>query len=616
VLINLSWKMFSHFNENDRARRLVIGALAFLAVAFVSACDRLERPSPNPYFAESPPPAKQEFRWSNGKLPKSFDPAQAAAAPETDIIRTIYLGLTTVDPRTLEAAPGVAEKWTASEDGRTWTFQLRKDAKWTNGKNVTARDFVRSWNRLFAMRERSAHPELLRNFARARAADTTGRPAAKTTGTPTVSTTDSDEPPPLITKPQNRSQAPRPSESQTEETHVKPPEQLMIGALSDAVLTVTLQTADPDLPDLVANPMFSPVFGDGSEFASGAEPTAIVTNGPFRISEVSKSGVVVERSDNFSGAISGSLDTIHFVAAETADEALEAYRSGRVDAVTNAEFEPLAVKLLAPFQDFRKATHGALNFYEFNTSKAPYSDRRVREALTIAIERERLTEGELEGAMRPALRFLPFGGKPQKEIVQDIERAKKLLASAGFENGEGFPTIKLVVNRNDTQQRIARAVARMWKQNLGLNTEIVVNETTEIAAIRKSGDFDLLRRGIVFPTSDAQSNLNAIFDPVDPGFLGETSSVRPEPQPSAASNTANRDSHETQTRLAAASPRVVPTEAEALYQLWAVPLYFPTSFSLVKPYIEGFEPNGLDVLSVTDIRINSSWQPKRPTGES
>ncbi|HEY2867003.1 MAG TPA: ABC transporter substrate-binding protein, partial [Pyrinomonadaceae bacterium] len=142
--------------------RVAVWALASLLLA---SCSNLKSTEPQPYFAEPVPPAKQELRWSNGKLPRSFDPAFAESPPESDVVRAIYRGLASIDPKTLTAVPAVAEKWSTS-DNKTWTFQIRKDAKWTNGKSVTAQDFVRSWNRLLALGERTAHLDLLKIFAK------------------------------------------------------------------------------------------------------------------------------------------------------------------------------------------------------------------------------------------------------------------------------------------------------------------------------------------------------------------------------------------------------------------------------------------------------------------
>src|SRR5690348_2877249 len=90
-------------------------AVCLIASVLIAACSRLEKTEPSPYFAEPVPPAKQELRWSNGRLPKSFDPALAESAPESDVVRAVYRGLASIDPKTLTAVPAVAEKWWTSD---------------------------------------------------------------------------------------------------------------------------------------------------------------------------------------------------------------------------------------------------------------------------------------------------------------------------------------------------------------------------------------------------------------------------------------------------------------------------------------------------------------------
>jgi len=249
---------------------------------------------------------------------------------------------------------------------------------------------------------------------------------------------------------------------------------------------VTLELPDKDFPKLVANPIFRPIYGDGADFETTPLNAKLVTNGAFSIAEVVKDGVTLNRSDKYWGKDTVKLEQVQFVQKETAEAALDAYKKGEIHAVTNADFEPLALKLLAPYDDFRRTTHSAVNFYEVNTKTAPFNDRRVREALATSIDRDRLTDGELEGSTQPAAGFLPLGDKKVSRLVLDIEKAKGLLEKAGYPNGENFPQIRLVVNRNDTQQRIARSVARLWKANLNLETSISVKDASETRAIKAS----------------------------------------------------------------------------------------------------------------------------------
>ena len=341
---------------------------------------------------------------------------------------------------------------------------------------------------------------------------------------------------------------------------------------------------------------------------------SIVTNGPFRIASVDQNGVVLERSPFYWNHDAIKLERVHFVPMESAEKALAAYRAGDLDAVTNADFAPLVQKLLSPYDDFRRTTHSALNFYDINAAKPPYSDRRVRQALSNAIEREKLTEGEMDGATRPALSYLPFGSKSKQNLTQDKELAKALLDEAGYPDGAGFPVIKLLINRNDTQQRVARSVARMWKQNLNLETEIVVKEPGEVEAARKTGDFDLVRRGVVLPTSDETANFMAIFDrPATPSTAAtpvKDAEKNPDIRPLAENKETAEKEKAQAADLPAAGLQPELTEEEAMYDLRAIPLYFPTSISLVRPYVTGFELNSLDALTLSNVAIDNDWQPK------
>ena len=584
-------------------------------------------------------------------MPRSFDPARAAAPPETDLVRAIFEGLTDTNSKTLEAIPSVAEKWTASADFKTWTFYLRKDAKWSNGERVTAADFVRSWKRLAEMSDKIPHRKLLENIVGIKVlpnevpttviqgteVDILSKPAANQSLPilKSLSNTNSSQKP--ETKLPLTSEKPilKPETAKTEKTvKPKPTPEIKFGAeaVNDLTLKVSLIEPDKDFPALVAHPMFRPIYGDGKDFEPGKLNAAIVTNGAFRIFSIGQDQITLDRAEHFWGKDKVELERVSFVGKENAEKALEAYRNGEIDAVTNVDFEPLALKLLKPFDDFQQTTHSALNFYEINRNKKPFDDQRVREALAISIDRERLTEVEMEDSTKPAFSFLPFDEKTGKKIVQNKERAKDLLAAAGFADGENFPVVRLVINRNDIQQRIAKAVVRMWKQTLNIDTVIIVKESAEIENARVVGDFDILRRGVVLPTADKTAGLLAIFAPQTPppheipavdqtvdqtNPIGEKTPENSNPKTKKTEERPVLDEPtETNAPADIIESRPILTEADAIAEIPAIPLYFPTSCSLVKPYIQGFEINTLDAPSLKDVKIDNNWQPKKPNGES
>ncbi|MCY7344949.1 MAG: peptide ABC transporter substrate-binding protein [Pyrinomonadaceae bacterium] len=632
-------------NENNRrlagglSVRKFTACCCCLLLLFSSACNQLEKPKTEPFYAETAPPQKKEFRWSNGKMPKSFDPGLAAASPETDVIRAVYEGLTDTDPQTLKTIPAIAVEWKSSSDFKVWTFGLRKDARWSNGERVTAKDFVRSWQRLAAMGDKVSRRELLQNIVGLKSAaaeiplKTLDETENSVIAAPPIF--DPSRSLPNYQSNSNSSVVPLPSasppfaappsnEKSVGEKPIEPP--FGVTAIDNFTLEVALVKPDKDFPALVAHPIFRPIYGDGKNYAANELNADIVTNGAFRISSVGQDGITLDRAEKYWNKEAVELERVRFVPTENAEKALAAYRAGEVDAVTNADFEPLALKLLTPFEDFRRTTHSAINFYEFNRKMPPFDDRRVREALTIAVERERLTEDEMDGASQPARRFLPFENAAAKEIVEDADRAGNLLAASGFPGGANFPTVKLLVNRNNMQQRIARSVAKMWKRVLNIETEIVVKDAAEIANAWATGEFALLRRGAVLPTANETANILAIFAPpaaelpiVVPDNNSQSQTNR---QPDGNSNTNSSVSselprtEETPTAaidknlISAASEKdeTILTEAQAMTELPAIPLYFPTSYSLVKPYIQGFDINILDAPSLKSVKIDNNWQ--------
>jgi oligopeptide transport system substrate-binding protein len=507
-----------------------ICALLLILCLTHSGCFSGETPST--YYGAVAAPRTQEFRWSDGGLPQTFDPAFAAAAPDTDAVRALFEGLTDYDPQTLTPVPAVATRWESSSDGRIWTFYLRENARWSNGERVTASDFVRSWERTLKIGPLAPHTELLANIEGA------------TTDIQTTQTPESAKPPVFGAR-----------------------------AMSDHVLQVTLEHADHSFPSLVAHPVFRPVKVDHPDQTQRLNSHELISNGAFQLSVNETDRVSLERAKTYWDDASVALDRVTFVNTGGAEDALAAYRAGEVDAVTNAPFEPLALKLLTPYKDFRRSTFGALTYYGFNSSREPFDDVRVREALALAIDRERISRDDLGGATQPAGKFLPEAMSGEKPVVDETEllehdanKARALLADAGYPDGDGFPVIRLLINRNEQQKIVAQSIAAMWRAALNIETEIVIKSWDEYEAAILAGDYDVVRRGMVMQTTSELTNLRMLFDHDSPD-----------------------------------------SEAEALKDLKAMPIYFASSYAVVKPYVSGFDSNVLDAPSLKKTRIDTNW---------
>jgi oligopeptide transport system substrate-binding protein len=560
-----------------------------------------------PYYGRAVAPRAQEFRWSDGGLPQVFDPALAAVPPDTDAVRALYEGLTEYDPKTLAPTPGVAARWESSPDAREWTFHLRRDARWSNNEPVTAHDFVRSWRRTIELGDRAPHVRLLMNIQGVEPLEVTPPPAPAPEQA--VAAREGREEAKKETKPEA---APKPAAFGAE-------------AINDYTLRVRLQRPDPGFPSLASHPVFRPIHKSDGPFTSSntAQPPP-VSNGAFQLAKAGQDGVVLERAKNYWDAQSVALQRVQFVPAKDAETALAAYRAGEVDAVTNAGFEPLAVKLLAPYKDFRRATFGALTYYSFNTSRPPFDDLRVREALAISIDRDRISEDHLGGATEPAKKFLPAQmARPAEAnhaqappIERDVERARQLLAEAGYPQGQNFPKIRLLINRNAQQRQVAEAIAQMWRSALNVETEIIQKDWEEYEIAFQAGDYDVARRSYVMQSADESISLREMFETKRSPLIMSGHWLAPEAE--KKTEIANGEAKEVlkggaKEQAAASVPAPLPflSEAQALRELPAMPIYFASSYALVKPYVTGFDANLLDAPSLKHVRIDTSWQPPK-----
>ncbi len=569
-------------------------ASALLAALMLSHAGCFLDEKVEPYYGRVVVPRDQEFHWSDGGLPQTFDPAFAAAPPDTDLVRAIFEGLTDYDPRTLTPVPAVATRWEQSSGGRVWTFYLRDDARWSNGDLVTASDFVRSWRRTIRIGDLAPHTELLANIEGANIEPPGAAAVARMPAMPPQS------------EKQITTEAGAVSAGRAETLRAS--SRFGVEAVSERVLRVRLRRPDINFPALVAHPVFRPVKLENDTTTTRLEAGELVSNGAFSLVKTESERVLLERAKNYWDKDQVTLQRVEFVSQKDAESALAAYGAGVVDAVTNAAFEPLAIKLLTPYEDFRRTTYGALTYYGFNTTHAPFDDVRVREALAIGIDRDRISADEMGGATEPAKRFLPETPPAQGPVVnksevleKGYERARELLAEAGFPGGRDFPTIRLLINRNEQQRVVAQSIAAMWRSVLNIETEVVVKNWDEYEAAIRAGDYDVVRRGIVMQTTDELTNIRMLFqDGLRPG-----QNSRADQDSASASDVTNG---RTAIMKQKNSLPPIETEAQALSDLSAMPVYFASSYSLVKPYVSGFDSNVLDAPSLKNVRINTNWK--------
>src|SRR6476469_9794754 len=255
--MTLTRKVLNH----RKLRTSIVGLLLFGLTLSHAGCflnEKLDR-----YYGRIVVPREQNFNWSDGGLPQTFDPAFAAAPPDTDLVRAIFEGLTEYDPHSLTPVPGVATRWEASNSGRVWTFYLRDDARWSNGEFVIASDFVRSWRRTMSIGDLAPHTELMANIEGAR----------------------QEIPAKVINAVENR--------KTTNSGKANEATAFGVEAISDRVLRVRLRRPDMNFPALVAHPVFRPVKLKDESNKNKLEASGLISNGAFSLAVTESSRVLL-----------------------------------------------------------------------------------------------------------------------------------------------------------------------------------------------------------------------------------------------------------------------------------------------------------------------------------
>lgn len=407
--------------------------------------------------------------------PASLDPLKAVGLPEIQVIRDLFEGLTNQDAQG-KIVPGVAQSWSSS-DNKTWVFTLRNNARWSNGDPVTAQDFVYSWQRL-------VDPKNSSPFAWFAGLSGIENAAEITKGEMT-------------------------------------PDKLGVVAQGKTQLKVTLDRPVPWFPALVANVALFPVPQKtiAQEGDSWTAPGKLVGNGAYQLSErVVNEKIVLIRNPDYWDDAHSVLTKVTFVPINEESSATKRYRANDVDITESFPKNMYAMlKKTLPGEVYTPDQLGTY-YYAFNTQKGPTADVRVRKALSWSIDRKVIAEKVLGTGEKPAWHFTPdvtAGFKPLPTFMQQHDQntlnaqAKALLTSAGY--GPGKPLkLKLLYNTSESHQKIAIAVASMWKKNLGVDVTLENQEWKTYIDSRNSGNFDVIRASWVGDYNEPSTFLNLL----------------------------------------------------------------------------------------------------------
>lgn len=537
-----------------------MSVLAFAGAFFMTGCDRNDgdrsdrRQSSQEQDEFVAGTNAEVFTFAVAGDPQTLDPSRMSGAPEGRIAFNIFEGLMMPGPTTEDlddpsdvVVPGVAHSFDVSEDGRTYTFHLRDDARWSNGEPVTARDFERSWQRVLTPDFPGDYVQLLWIFENGEAY----------------------------------------SKGEIDDWS-----QVGVNVIDDTTLEVTLTHPTPYFPELVAFYTFFPVPVDVIEEhdTRWTRPENIISNGPYILSDYrAQRDLRLQKNEHYWDADNVAIDEARIRIIEDTNAVVNAYRTGDLH-WTGTNLPVAQITGLLSHPDYVREPLLGVYYYRFNVSdgEAPTADNRVRRALAMAIDRESLVEETMNNLFAVADGFVPpMAGWESDGEVGDYNpaQARELLAEAGFPGGEGFPRVELLYNSDENHQLIAEAVQDMWSRNLGISISLVNKEWRTYLQDVSTLNYEIARAGWIGDYNDPMTFLD----------LWETDN---------GNNNTGWSDEEYDSLIQRARAEVdedrrmehlQAAEAILLERGPVVPIYYYTNNILVSRHIEGFEPHNRDI---------------------
>jgi|TARA_B100000900_G_scaffold415781_1_gene447165 oligopeptide transport system substrate-binding protein len=422
----------------------------------------------------------QIFHFGNGSEPQGLDPHIVTGVPEHHILIALCEGLTSSNPKGGAALPGMAESWTISEDGKTYIFNINKDAKWSNGDSVTAEDFVWSWNRVLTPSLGSQYTDMLYYVEGAK---------------------------------------------DYYEGKIDDFSQVGVKAIDQNTLEVVLNNPTPFFLGLLSHYSTWPVHKE-TVLKHGAiddrngqwtRPGNFVCNGPMQLKSWELNNkIVVEKNPFYWDAQTVRLNEMHFYPVTNIMTEDRMFRAGQLHSTYTVPAQKCPVYIENENPNLSITPYMGTYFYRTNTLNPALKDARVRKALAYSINREQIVKKVTQCGQLPAFSFTPPGAngyQPGTSIPYDLELAKSLLAEAGYPNGEGFPVLEILFNTSEDHRKIALAVQQMWQSALGINVELVNMDWKVYLSRESSGDFQISRAGWIGDYEDP----NTFIDLMMPG---------------------------------------------------------------------------------------------------
>lgn len=505
--------------------------------------------------------AESSLNRGNGAEPETLDIHKSSGVPEANIERDLFEGLVT-EGADGKLQPGVAEKWEISEDGKTYTFHLRKDVQWSDGSPLSAEDFVFAWRRALA-------PETASDYA-------------------------------FILWPVDGAEA-------YSKGDVKDPSDIGIKAVDAHTLEVRLKAPTPYFLGMLMHHMAYPLpkavlekFGK-----DWTKPGNMVSNGAYRLAEWKpQEHVKLVKNPNYRGKADVAIDTVYYIPTEDKNTELKRFRADELDVTDDIPNDQTDwVKENLP-DAFHNSPYIGTYYYALNLNDPVFKDNlKLRHALSLALDREILTGKITRSGEIPAYGWVPEVDGYTPQVMEEksldkaarIERAIQLYAESGY--GPDKPLeLELLYNTSDNHKKLAVAVAAMWKQVLGVKTRLRNEEWKVYINSRNQKQFQVVRSGWIGDYNDAYTFLSLFKS--DVGDMNPAAYQNPE---------YDRLLHEAETQSDAPKRQQAMEQAERvlLADMPIIPVYHYTTQHLVGSRVEGWQDNVMDVHPSRFLRLKA-----------
>jgi oligopeptide transport system substrate-binding protein len=567
------------------------------------------------------PPA--DFTFANETEVQSLDWTKVTGVPEHRLIASLFEGLTRLDAKTVEPLPGVAERWDISDNKKTYTFHLRKNARWSNGEPVTTADFMYSMRRFLDPMTAAEYAyqawylENARRYSLGAKGISAGDPVeVELNERPKdafkfsrnvvlhgkfVRMDGEGKDRTFVVEIDGRERKFRAGTKDDKAAGIEACNQVLldfrevgIKALDDYTLEMKLEQPTPYWLELLAYHALLPANPECIETHGSPGWTTdenIVTNGPYRVAfRRIRDRIRLEKNPYYWDPDRAQFEVIDALAVPSPVTMYNLYATGKIDWITDAPslVQRELIRTGRASGEYNPQPYLGTYYYLLNTKRKPLDDVRVRRALALALDREEIIRTATSSSEKPAYSLVPLGipgYTPEKFGEENIKEAQRLLAEAGYPDGRGFPRLEILYNLPpETHKTIAQLVRKQWEKNLGIAVSTRNEEWGSYLNSVHQMQFDVARRAWIADYIDPNSHLDMMVTDGENNNTGWSNA-----EYDKLIEAARRETDEAKRfELFHKAERILMDDVPI------IPLYYYVDRNIVRSDIRGFHRNPID----------------------